>query len=183
MKQTDKTHGAIKAIIGLGNPGHQYEKTRHNIGFRVVDRLVEKYGGTWHVVDQSVVSTISVHERNILVVKPLTFMNASGKVLPLIKKHGASIEELLVVHDELDFPFGKIGFKCGGSARGHNGLKSIIALGGDAFCRVRCGIGRPANAQDVPDYVLARFSESETEVAEMIEEACSAVEKVLLEGA
>lgn len=179
MKQQQPDSVCIKAIIGLGNPGKQYEKTRHNIGFRVVDLLVERYEGTWRVVDQAVVSHIRVNDHSVIVVKPLTYMNASGKVFPLIKKEGIKIDELLVVHDELEFPFGKVTKKYGGSSRGHNGLKSIIAQGGDGFWRIRCGIGRPADAADVASYVLAPFKELGGEVDEMVTRACDLSEELL----
>lgn len=95
-------------------------------------------------------------------------MNDSGRVIPALLKQGIKAENILVVHDELEIPFGSVKLKLGGSHRGHNGLRSIIGVCGENFRRIRCGIGRPANKEDVPDYVLKPFSESEQQVEQMI---------------
>ena len=159
----------IKAIIGLGNPGRQFVFTRHNIGFRVLDALAEQYGTTWRSTSDAEMATVSVNGRDILLVKPQTFMNSSGKVIPMLTKRGIKPDELLVVHDELELPFGKVAFKVGGSAKGHNGLKSLIAACGPDFARIRCGISRPEKREDVPDYVLSTFKNSPEEVNLMID--------------
>lgn len=180
MKQEQQTI-CIKAIIGLGNPGHEFEKTRHNIGFCVVDHFVEKHHATsaLRVQDQLIVGKILVDGRQIVVVKPLTYMNASGKAIPFLKKQGIQPSEILVVHDELELPFGKVATRLGGSARGHNGLKSLISQAGSDFWRVRCGIGRPVQNEDVSTYVLSTFREPKEQVAALIEQAADAVEKML----
>jgi peptidyl-tRNA hydrolase, PTH1 family len=181
MKQEQQQTVCIKAIIGLGNPGHEFEKTRHNIGFCVVDHLVEKHhaANALRVQDQFVVGKISVGDRQIVVVKPLTYMNASGKAIPFLKRQGIQPNEVLVVHDELELPFGKIATRFGGSARGHNGLKSLISQAGSDFWRVRCGVGRPPQGEEVSDYVLSTFREPKEQVAALIEQAGDAVEKML----
>ncbi|HAU30609.1 TPA: aminoacyl-tRNA hydrolase [Candidatus Dependentiae bacterium] len=150
----------IRAIIGLGNPGPAYARTRHNFGFLVVDELARLHGGSWRIKGEAEIAEIMIENQPVILIKPQTFMNASGRVLPLLTKQGIKSEEILVVHDELELPFGRFAIKQGGSARGHNGLKSIIGTIGDQFHRLRCGIGRPENREDVPDYVLASFAES-----------------------
>lgn len=148
----------IRAIIGLGNPGRTYENTRHNIGFKVVDQLVESHvGNGWRVTGELETAEIDLYGHKVLVIKPQTFMNNSGKVVPFLQKKGIKAEHILVVHDELEQPFGKITFKIGGSAKGHNGLRSIITLCGEDFARLRFGIGRP-DKEEVADYVLNNFS-------------------------
>jgi PTH1 family peptidyl-tRNA hydrolase len=167
-----------KAIIGLGNPGHQFFKTRHNIGFRVVDALAERYNGTWqHKKDaQQDYASINIEGQEVLLVKPLTFMNSSGDIVPWLSKKGIKAEDVLIVHDELELPFGKVAFKFGGSAKGHNGLKSFISHWGDGFERLRVGIGRPTERAEVPDFVLTPFAEGETLVNQLIDASIKAIE-------
>jgi peptidyl-tRNA hydrolase, PTH1 family len=161
----------IKALIGLGNPGRQFYFTRHNIGFRVVDALAERFNAQWREAKDMELATIALDSHTILFIKPQTFMNSSGKVVPFLQQRGIKPEEVLVIHDELELPFGKVAFKKGGSAKGHNGLKSLIAAFGSDFDRVRCGIGRPEQKEQVGDYVLHTFSESPSSVDTMIEDA------------
>jgi peptidyl-tRNA hydrolase, PTH1 family len=133
----------IKIIIGLGNPGKQYHHNRHNIGFLILDALAEKHNAAWQKKTDRETAEIEVDGEKILLVKPQTFMNNSGKVVPSLLKQGIKAENLLVVHDELEKPFGKIELKTGGSHKGHNGLRSIIEFCGADFHRLRFGIGRP----------------------------------------
>jgi PTH1 family peptidyl-tRNA hydrolase len=170
----------IKAIVGLGNPGHRFESTRHNVGFLVLDSLAQKYDVEWKKNDLMEYAEISnSDDETVLLIKPQTFMNESGKVMPALMKKGIGPEHVLVVHDELDFPFGKIGIKEGGSARGHNGLRSIIEYVGEDFARIRCGIGRPDDQEDVPQYVLGQFDQSDEQVSELVESAIDMIEKFL----
>ena len=169
----------IKVIIGLGNPGPKFSKTRHNIGFRVVDELAQKYGGSWRTQGNKEVAEISINGKPVLLIKPLTFMNNSGEALALLAKQGIKPENILVVHDELELPFGQVKTKTGGSAKGHNGLKSIISSIGDLFHRIRVGIGRPLNREAVPDYVLEIFKESADDIADLILQAVGAIEDFL----
>lgn len=168
----------IKAIIGLGNPGHQYQLTRHNIGFLVVDALVDAHNGDWRARDEMLLAQLEINGNRLLVVKPQTFMNNSGRVTSYLAKQGIRPGEIIVVHDELDFPFGKVASKKGGSARGHNGVKSLIAAMGEDFYRVRCGIGRPDDRADVPNFVLQQFSESDEQVNKLVFEAVAEILRI-----
>lgn len=170
---------SIKAIIGLGNPGHQYAYTRHNIGFQVVDALAEKYNGTWQTQHNFEKATITINNHKILLVKPQTYMNKSGEVIPYLKKQGINPDNILVVHDELEKLFGKISIKQGGSARGHNGLRSLIQHMGPDFYRVRIGISRPQEREHVSQYVLDIFSEPRQEVENCIFSAVTSIEKFI----
>lgn len=169
----------IKIIVGLGNPGKQYQFTRHNIGFRVVDALADKYGASWQKKKDMEIAIIEVHGEPILLVKPQTFMNSSGNIMQSILKQGITSENMIVVHDELEKPFGNLTIKFGGSHKGHNGLRSIIASCGANFARLCFGIGRPDNKEDVPHYVLANFMQKTDEVEAMIEKAVEMLEKLL----
>ena len=174
MKQTHKLD--IQAIIGLGNPGPAYYYNRHSIGFRVVDELAQKFGGSWREREDLALAEIELHDKKILLIKPLTFMNSSGRVIPFLTKRGIKAENIIVVHDELEQPFGKVAFKIGGSARGHNGLKSLIAAVGEQFARIRCGIGRPEQKEQVPTYVLQNFSEPLQLVDQLIHAAINEID-------
>lgn len=160
-----------KAIIGLGNPGSAYEYTRHNIGFRVVDELASMHSGDWRSKDIMEMAKITIANQPVILIKPQTFMNSSGKVIPFLAKQGIAAEDILVVHDELELPFGKIALKVGGSAKGHNGLKSIISACGESFGRLRFGIGRPEVREEVPNYVLQNFRETAQEVDNLIQKS------------
>lgn len=149
----------IKAIIGLGNPGPKYARTRHNAGFLVVDALAEKHGSAWRTQGVMEIAEISLHGQKVFLVKPQTFMNDSGKVIPLLNKQGIKAENILVIHDELELPFGEMKIKLDGSARGHNGVRSLIAACGPNFARLRFGIDRPAQREEVQHYVLEPFTE------------------------
>ncbi len=169
----------IKAIIGLGNPGPKYAFTRHNIGFMVADELATLHGGSWREEDLLAHGTVRINDRVIYLVKPLTCMNDSGKIAPWLKKYGLHVDELLVVHDELELPFGTIAYKEGGGAKGHNGLRSLIALVGEPFRRIRCGIGRPESRDQVANYVLGNFTEGDAQVDAMVKAAANEVAKRL----
>lgn len=169
----------IKAIIGLGNPGLKYYKNRHNIGFRILDKIAQDYNANWNVGDIQEDAKISINIDqeicNIILIKPQTFMNDSGKVLVGLQKKGIKPENILVIHDELEKPFGNISLKFDGSARGHNGLRSIINSIGMGFWRLRFGIGRPEDA-DVANYVLSNFSQDEdSKINLLIEQAAKKI--------
>lgn len=171
----------IKAIIGLGNPGPKYHNHRHNIGFRVVDELADRYNGSWHKKDHADVADVTINGQRVILVKPQTFMNDSGKVIPMLAKQGIKADHILVVHDELEKPFGNLSMRVGGSARGHNGLRSIMSVYGPDFARLRFGIGRPERKEDVSHFVLSNFSESSFAMAQHIGEAADMVEKLFLD--
>jgi peptidyl-tRNA hydrolase, PTH1 family len=160
----------IRAIIGLGNPGPKYYLTRHSIGFQIVDVLIDQVGGSWEKNDVMEYTQINLSgelyvpdSEKIYVIKPQTFMNSSGKVIPFLVKKGIKPEEILVVHDELEKPLGNVAIRFGGSARGHNGLKSIMNIIGKDFWHLRFGVDRPEDREEVSDYVLSAFTKDEEE--------------------
>jgi peptidyl-tRNA hydrolase, PTH1 family len=154
-----------KLIVGLGNPGKRYEQTRHNIGFMIVDELCRTLGGSFSADTKCALAKVQQEDKNLFFLKPLEFMNLSGNcVVSLSKKNGISPEHILVIHDEIDFPFGKVKLKVSGGHAGHNGLRDIIEkLGTNSFYRVRMGVGKPEDKSEVADYVLSRFSKDEAE--------------------
>ncbi len=166
---------AIKAIIGLGNPGSKFYNTRHNIGFRVIDTLGQAHGAVWQKKNEMEYAEITIGNHHVILIKPQTFMNNSGRVVPFLLKKGVKAENILVVHDELEKPFGNVSVKVGGSAKGHNGLRSIITACGADFPRIRFGIARPLNKEDVPDYVLMNFSENSSELELAIDRAVKTI--------
>lgn len=165
-----------KAIIGLGNPGYNYFKTRHNIGFRVLDALAEKFFGEWRLKDNMEMARISINNNPVLLIKPQTYMNNSGAVIPYILKQNIKSDQILVVHDELEMPFGKLAIRLGGSARGHNGLRSLMANTKEDFSRLRFGIGRPESKEDVSNYVLQNFAQSSEEIKSLVDQSISMIE-------
>lgn len=151
----------MKLIVGLGNPGNEYHKTRHNAGFMAIDELVKHYGFDKNYQDfQSDIFISRVNNEKIIFVKPLTYMNLSGQsVLQLVEYYKIPLEDILIIHDEKDFPVFKIQLKQGGSAGGHNGLKSVIQyLQSNDFKRLRIGIDKPRNPQNLTNYVLKPLS-------------------------
>jgi len=170
----------IKIIIGLGNPGPQYRYTRHNIGFLVLDALADAEHASWHKKADREIAEITINNHTIMLIKPLTFMNSSGKVIPSLLKQGIKAENIVVVHDELEKPFGKIEFKTGGGHRGHNGLRSIMEFCGADFTRLRCGIGRPEHKTDVANYVLSAFTENPTDLEKMIDAAVAMIKELFI---
>jgi len=169
---------SYKAIIGLGNPGRPYYHHRHSIGFRVLDALASAHGGVWQKRANTEHAEIKIHNAPVMLIKPQTFMNDSGAVIPLLTKKGIRAEQVLVVHDELEKPFGYISITIGGSAKGHNGLRSIIQYLGMDFARLKFGIGRPEHKEDVGVYVLSNFTQMEESIlASLIAQAVSHIEK------
>lgn len=157
----------IKLIVGLGNPGLQYERTRHNAGFLFLDGLVSDIGAHWSVSEsfQAEIANVVVDGHKLMLLKPMTFMNRSGlSVGKLMRYFKFECEQLLVVHDELDLPSGAVRLKCGGGHAGHNGIRDIIAhVGSKDFYRLRIGIGRPLHGLSTADYVLSAFSGQDLE--------------------
>jgi len=154
----------LKWIVGLGNPGPQYEATRHNVGFMLVDKL----GQAWGIPltkerHRALVGEGVVEGEKVLLVKPMTYMNLSGEAVGALSRwYKAPLDELLVVYDDMDLPVGSLRFRLHGSAGGHNGMKSIIQhLGTSSFKRLRIGIGRPPAGAEVVQYVLAPFTGEE----------------------
>jgi PTH1 family peptidyl-tRNA hydrolase len=157
----------LKAIIGLGNPGEQYYYTRHSIGFRVVDAFAQAHHISWKSAELMEWAELPFFAHtgraHIYLIKPTTFMNSSGKVIPWLQKKGIVAEQILVIHDELEKKFGSLMIKQGGSPRGHNGLRSIIQVIGENFWRLRFGIGRPDDSENIAHYVLSQFTRLEEE--------------------
>jgi PTH1 family peptidyl-tRNA hydrolase len=170
----------INTIIGLGNPGPRFAFTPHNAGFMVVDALADKYGGVWKEKDAMALCSITSGDKKITLIKPLTFMNLSGSIFSTLQKKGITPDHILVVHDELEKPFGAITFRFGGSHRGHNGLRSIIQAIGPDFTRLRFGIGRPERKEDVNDYVISRFTQDPDAVAQQIDKAVGMIEQKIM---
>jgi PTH1 family peptidyl-tRNA hydrolase len=147
----------MKLIIGLGNPGAQYEKTRHNVGFHVVDKLAQKYSLHWERRNRAMIANGTIAHEKIVLVKPLTFMNNSGEAVgELVRWYKIEPADILVIYDDLDLPVGHIRLRARGSSGGHNGIKSLTQhLHTEQFPRLRVGIGRPTNAKmNTIDYVL-----------------------------
>ncbi len=175
----------IKLVVGLGNPGAEYEKTRHNAGFLFVDALQAKYGGNWLLEDKfkGFVCRVQLGGSNIMLLKPSLFMNRSGySVSKLVGFYKILPEELLVVHDELDFDAGIVKLKTGGGHAGHNGLRDImVSLSGNEFHRLRIGIGRPLSGKSVSNYVLSVPSmEGKIAIDNAIDGAISYVEQLVI---
>lgn len=155
-------------IVGLGNPGPEYERTRHNIGFMAIDRLAEGGARFNKKFDGLVLQTEIAGEKCILL-KPQTYMNLSGKsVQAAAAFYKSPPDHIIVLHDELDLPLGRLRIKQGGGANGHNGLKDIDEKLGPDYWRIRLGIGHPGNKEQVHDHVLSRFAPEEMDVAEKV---------------
>ncbi len=173
-------------VVGLGNPGSEYARTRHNVGAEVVERLADRHGGRLRrSKERALVDEVRIGGRRVALAVPLTFMNDSGlAVAPLVRRFGVEAGALVVVHDELDLPTATLRIKDGGGLAGHNGLRSIKAhLHSADFLRVRIGIGRPPGHDRGVDHVLSRFSKRDrAEVDVTIEHAADAVECIAAEG-
>jgi PTH1 family peptidyl-tRNA hydrolase len=163
-------------VVGLGNPGRSYERTRHNAGYLVVEELARRHGGSWRRKKKSQVADVSLGPKNVTLLKPTTFMNSSGSALA-----GLRAETLILVHDDLDLDPGTVRVKVGGGAGGHNGLRSTIQNVGPDFVRVRIGVGRPPEGarMTVTDFVLGRMDAA---VKDALPRAADAVEAILDEG-
>ena len=155
----------VKMIVGLGNPGSKYDKTKHNIGFMAVDRFVNNIdiNFTEDKNFKALIGSSFINGEKIYFVKPTTFMNNSGiAIKALLTYYNISIDDLLVIYDDLDMEVGKIRFRQKGSAGGHNGIKSIIAhLGSQEFDRIKIGIGRPKQGMTVINHVLGKFDKDD----------------------
>lgn len=181
-------------IVGLGNPGREHEGTRHNVGFAVADELArrwdlpkpkERFRGRIAEGRASAADAQTPGRVRVAILCPITYMNDAGRSAgPARGSYKLPIERVLVLHDEIDLPFGEIRTRQGGGLAGHNGLKSLNReLGGPGFWRVRVGVGRPdsTDPEIVASYVLARFRESDSEVDVLIQGAADAAEAVVLQ--
>lgn len=159
----------LRAIVGLGNPGAQYEQTLHNAGFWFVDQLARRYGGQFRPEAKffGEICRVQIGDQDVWLLKPGTFMNRSGRaVSALLNFYKISMAEMLVVHDEIDLPPGDTRLKVGGGHGGHNGLRDIIPAVGKDFTRLRVGVGHPGHKDKVADYVLGRASRAAQEAIE-----------------
>lgn len=170
-------------IVGLGNPGAKYELTRHNAGFLAIDAFVERLD-TFKTAFTAQSARIEKSGHSLLLLKPQTFMNKSGlSVQQAMAFHKISLDNIIVIHDELDLPLGAMRIKKGGGNGGHNGLKDITRLVGGEFLRIRIGVGRPSFKGDEANYVLSPFSDSEIKVLEpVLKKSLEAVELLITAG-
>ena len=178
----------MRLIVGLGNPGKEYRETRHNVGFMVADELARRHHLTWAMAPGQVPETFVAKrfgEPSWMLAKPLTYMNRSGEaVAALARYYDIAPSDLLVVVDEAALPFTRLRARTGGSAGGHNGLKSVIAgLGSTDFPRLRLGVGRGDGRRDLADHVLAKFESGErADLETFITRAADAAEMFAVDG-
>lgn len=167
-------------IVGLGNPGDKYEKTRHNVGFNVIDLLAKEYSiDVSKLKHKALVGEGRVGTEKVILVKPMTYMNLSGEsVVDICNYYNVDLENVIVIYDDIDLDVGKIRIRKKGSGGTHNGMRSIIkCLGSNEFPRVRVGISKPKNGQDLADFVLSRFAkEDEKSLNESFENAVAAID-------
>lgn len=178
----------MRLVVGLGNPGPTYVRTRHNVGWLVVDEVARRWGAAWRKEGKDAeVAEVRIGPRagesgpgvRVLLVKPLTFMNAAGRAVgPLVTFYKLEPDAMLVVQDDLDSPFGLLKFRLGGRHGGQNGVRDILrVLGTDAFPRLKVGISRPPAGWDPADWVLSRWREEEADtLAELVRLGANAVE-------
>jgi PTH1 family peptidyl-tRNA hydrolase len=178
---------ALKLVVGLGNPGAEYARTRHNAGFWLVDELARRHGGTFRHESkhQAQLARVRLNGGEIWLAKPMSFMNRSGgPVSSILNFYKIAPGEMLVAHDEIDLPGGTVRLKEGGGHGGHNGLRDLIAAQGDGFWRLRIGIGHPGAKSEVVDFVLTHASRAEQEdIDESVRAGADAVEQMLRDGA
>jgi PTH1 family peptidyl-tRNA hydrolase len=173
-------------VVGLGNPGREYRDTRHNVGFMVADELARRHGAGFRSKFSGLVADLRLEGRRVALLEPQTYMNESGRsVAAAVRFYKVPLPSLLVVHDEVDLPLGRLQVRLGGGLAGHNGLRSLVRqLGSPDFLRLRIGVGRPerGDPRPVADFVLSPF-EPEVDVDRLVSRATDAVEAVATEGA
>ena len=172
-------------VVGLGNPGHEYATTRHNVGFMVADELARRHGGSWRSKFSGEVADVRLDGARLALLKPQTFMNDSGRSAAAAAKfYKVEPEDLLAVHDEVDLDLGRMQARLGGGLAGHNGLRSMAsALKTPEFMRLRIGVGRPerGDRRPVSDWVLSPFDPS-VDVGSLVGRAADAVETLVRDG-
>jgi PTH1 family peptidyl-tRNA hydrolase len=173
-------------VVGLGNPGSEYERTKHNVGAEVVELLAKRHGAKLRKgKERARADEVRIGTKRVALAIPLTYMNDSGDAVRLLaRRYGVEPEQVVVVHDELDLPVAALRVKSGGGLAGHNGLRSIKShLHSDAFQRVRLGVGKPTSKEQGADHVLSKFSKRDrAEVDVTIEQAADAVEAIATDG-
>ena len=177
----------LKLIVGLGNPGTEYARTRHNAGFQFADELARRHGGSFRSEPRhhAELARLKIDDADVWLLKPMSYMNHSGEpVRSVAAFYKVPPQSILVAYDELDFPVGVVRLKQGGGAAGHNGMRDVIAQLGDAFWRLRIGIGHPGDRSRVLDYVLGRPSAADAPLLEAaLLAAADSVPVLLNEGA
>jgi PTH1 family peptidyl-tRNA hydrolase len=176
----------MKLIVGLGNPGREYSETRHNVGFMTIDELAKRWEiVSWRSRHEALIGEYRIGDEQLILVKPQTFMNLSGNAVgALARWYKVKIEDIIVIHDDMDLPTGRLRLRTKGSSGGHRGIESLLMqLGQEEFARVRIGIGRPPQGWQVVDYVLAKFNAEESPLIEaVIKKAADAVEGIVKHG-
>jgi len=175
-------------VVGLGNPGEEYARSRHNVGAEVVAELAARHGGRLKLSkrQRALTTDVTIAGRRVTLAFPQTYMNDSGESVRLLMRHHdiADPSAIVIVHDELDLPVGRLKVKDGGGLAGHNGLRSLKQhLHSDAFLRIRIGVGKPPSKDRGADHVLKRVSKAErTELDVVVQEAADAVEAIVADG-
>src|SRR5580700_3899780 len=181
------TGEVLKLIVGLGNPGTEYARTRHNAGFQFADELARRHGATFRSEPRhhGELARVRIADKELWLLKPMNYMNHSGDpVRSVASFYKLPVESLLLAYDELDFPAGVVRLRQGGGAAGHNGMRDVIAQMGDGFWRLRIGIGHPGDRSQVLDYVLGRPSAADAAlIHEALVAAADAMPVLLTEGA
>ncbi len=177
VKKRTKTKNNLKLIVGLGNPGPRYKKTRHNVGFLVIDEIARRHGLDFKEKNKALETKLD----KAYLIKPTTFMNLSGEAVQSYEsKYKIKPQEILLIHDDLDLPFGKMRIKLGGGAGGQKGVRDTIMCIGPDFIRLKLGIGRPPEKWKVENWVLSKFSKDEEPLLEkIIAVAADAVEAIM----
>lgn len=171
-------------LVGLGNPGTEYARTRHNVGFMAVDELVRRYSfDSFKSKFKGQIATGTIDTNKVMLLKPETYMNLSGEsVLRACTFYKIKPEDVIVFHDDMDLAVGKVKVKRGGSAGGHNGLKSIDSHIGQNYIRVRIGVDRPEHKEDVVNWVLSKFNPSDKQTIDAVISKIADYISLLLEG-
>jgi PTH1 family peptidyl-tRNA hydrolase len=185
LRRGDSASTLDLLVAGLGNPGREYARTRHNVGWMVVDELARRHGGSFRGKFSGRVAEVRVDGRRLALLEPETYMNESGRSIgAAVRFFKVEAGSLLVVHDDVDLEEGRLQARMGGGLAGHNGLRSIAqTLGTQGFLRLRIGVGRPrrGDPRPVADYVLSPFG-AETDVGALVGRAADAVETIAREG-
>lgn len=175
----------MKLVVGLGNPTIKYDKTRHNVGFEVIDELADKYNIALDTMKhKGMYGKGKIDGQSVILLKPMTFMNLSGESVALVSKYyKVAPEDIIVIYDDINLDVGRLRIREKGSAGGHNGMKNIIAhLGTEEFPRIRVGVGMKPPRMDLADYVLSHFSEDEQALMNQgYDKACEALKLLLLD--